>query len=176
MLRLRDIMTTDVVSVASGATLREVAEVLADRQVSGAPVVDDGRVVGVITATDLVRFESPEAAPRARRPGQGRPEERRAEPPPGFVAELWAEPGLEMLERFLESRALEADPLDRHTAAEIMTRDIVALPPDAEIHVAAERMLRERVHRVLVMEDGRLEGVVSSTDVLRAVAERRIGG
>lgn len=176
MLRLRDIMTTDVVSVASGATLREVAEVLADRQVSGAPVVDDGRVVGVITATDLVRFESPEAAPRVRRPGQGRPEERRAEPPPGFVAELWAEPGLEMLERFLESRALEADPLDRHTAAEIMTRDIVALPPDAEIHVAAERMLRERVHRVLVMEDGRLEGVVSSTDVLRAVAERRIGG
>ena len=71
---------------------------------------------------------------------------------------------------------MEADPLDRHTAAEIMTHDIVALPPDAEIHVAAERMLRERVHRVLVMEDDRLEGVVSSTDVLRAVAERRIGG
>ena len=37
-------------------------------------------------------------------------------------------------------------------------------------------MLRERVHRVLVMEDGRLVGVVSSTDVLRAVAERKIGG
>jgi len=176
MLRLRDIMTTDVVSVPPDATLREVAEVLAERQVSGAPVVDGGRVVGVITATDLVRFESPEAAPRPRRPAQGGREERQPEPPPGFVAELWAEPGPEVLERFLESRSMEADPLDRHTAAEIMTRDVVALPPDAEIHVAAERMLRERVHRVLVMEDGRLAGVVSSTDVLRAVAERRIGG
>ena len=71
MLRLRDIMTTDVVSVPPDATLREVAEVLAERQVSGAPVVDGGRVVGVITATDLVRFESPEAAPRPRRPAQG---------------------------------------------------------------------------------------------------------
>lgn len=176
MLRLRDIMTTDVVSVPPGATLREVAEVLAERQVSGAPVVDDGRVVGVITATDLVRFESPEAAPRPRRPEQGGREEGRPEPPPSFVVELWAEPGPEVLERFLEARSMEADPLDRHTAAEIMTPDVVALPPDAEIHAAAERMLRERVHRVLVMEDGRLVGVVSSTDVLRAVAERKIGG
>ena len=176
MLRLRDIMTTDVVTVPPAATLRQVAEVLAEREVSGAPVVDRGRVVGVITATDLVRFESPEAAPRPRRPEPGEPEEQRREPPPGFLVELWAEPGPEVLERFLESRSMEADPLDRHTAAEIMTRDVVALPPDAEIHVAAERMLRERVHRVLVMEDGRLAGVVSSTDVLRAVAERRIGG
>lgn len=177
MLRLRDIMTRDVASVEPEATLREVAELLAERRISGAPVVEDGRVVGVITATDLVRFESPEAAPRAERePDTGGRAKQRAEPPPGFVAELWAEPGLEMLERFLESRTLEADPLDRHTAAEIMTRDVVALPPDAEVHDAAERMLRERVHRVLVMEDGRLEGVVSSTDVLRAVAERRLGG
>ena len=177
MLRLRDIMTTDVVSVPPGATLREVAEVLAEREVSGAPVVDEaGRVIGVITATDLVRFESPEAPPRPRREGQGRREERQPEPPPGFLVELWAEPGPEVLERFLAARSMEADPLDRHTADEIMTPDIVALPPDAEVHVAAERMLRERVHRVLVMEDGRLVGVVSSTDVLRAVAERKIGG
>jgi len=178
MLRLRDIMTTDVVTVPPGATLREVAEVLAERQVSGAPVVaEDGRVVGVITATDLVRFESPEAgAAPPRRVERGGREEGPPEPPAGFLVELWAEPGPEVLERFLAARSMEGDPLDRHTAEEIMTPDVVALPPDAEIHVAAERMLRERIHRVLVMEGGRLVGVVSSTDVLRAVAERKIGG
>lgn len=176
MLRLRDIMTRDVESVAPEATLREVAELLAALHVSGVPVVEDERVVGVITATDLVRFESPDVEPPPPpRPERSEEEEKGpAEPPPGYVAELWAEPGLDVLERFLEARDMEADPLDRHTAAEIMTRDVVSLPPDAEIHAAAERMLRERVHRVLVMEGDRLEGVVSSTDVLRAVAERRI--
>src|SRR5690606_9186592 len=96
------------------------------------------------------------------------------EPPPGYFAELWAEPGMEVVERFLEAGSMEADPLDRHTAGEIMTRDLVSLPPDTDVHTAAERMLREGVHRLLVIEDGRLEGVVSTTDVLRAVAERRL--
>ncbi|HEX7088549.1 MAG TPA: CBS domain-containing protein [Longimicrobiales bacterium] len=175
MLRVRDIMTRDIVVVAPDATLREVAEVLAERRVSGAPVVEDGRVVGVISATDLMRFESPlpGAASRRMRGDRGGAEAA-PEPPPGYFAELWAEPGAEVLERFLEARSMEADPLDRHTAGEIMTRDLVSLPPDADVHVAAERMLREGVHRLLVIEDGRLEGVVSATDVLRAVAERRL--
>jgi CBS domain-containing protein len=56
MTRVRDIMTSAVVTVGPGLTIREAAELLASRHISGAPVVDHGRVVGLITATDILDF------------------------------------------------------------------------------------------------------------------------
>jgi CBS domain-containing protein len=56
MLKLRDIMTRDVVSAASDLTIREAMELLSERHVSGAPVVDGGKVVGVFSASDLLAF------------------------------------------------------------------------------------------------------------------------
>ena len=54
MLKLRDIMTRDVVSAAPDLTIREAMELLSERHVSGAPVVDGGKVVGVFSASDLL--------------------------------------------------------------------------------------------------------------------------
>ena len=54
MLRLRDIMTRDVVSAAPDMTIRDAMELLSERHVSGAPVVDGGKVVGIFSATDLL--------------------------------------------------------------------------------------------------------------------------
>src|SRR4051812_29748529 len=54
MLQLRDIMTTDVVTVTPETTIREAMELLAARHVSGAPVVNERELVGVVTATDLI--------------------------------------------------------------------------------------------------------------------------
>ena len=54
MLRLRDIMTRDVFSAAPDMTIRDAMELLSERHVSGAPVVDGGKVVGIFSATDLL--------------------------------------------------------------------------------------------------------------------------
>lgn len=56
MLKLKDIMTRDVVSTAPDMTLRDAMELLSERHVSGAPVVDGGKVVGIFSATDLLAF------------------------------------------------------------------------------------------------------------------------
>jgi len=56
MLRLRDIMTQDVVTAPPGMTLRDAMALLSERHVSGAPVVDGGRVVGIFSATDLLGY------------------------------------------------------------------------------------------------------------------------
>lgn len=78
MLRLRDIMTTDVVTLTSDTTLREAMELFAHHHVSGAPVVAGGRIVGVVSATDLMMFAAslagvptPRAVSRARRHPNG---------------------------------------------------------------------------------------------------------
>ena len=56
MIKLRDIMTTDVLTVHPDLSIRDVAEILATNHISGAPVVRDGRVVGIITANDILDF------------------------------------------------------------------------------------------------------------------------
>jgi len=67
MLRLRDIMTKDVLTVSPEMSLRDAMAMLATRHVSGAPVVDAGQVVGVISSTDLLEVAASEPnAPVAR--------------------------------------------------------------------------------------------------------------
>ncbi len=56
MLKLKDIMTRDVVSASPDMTIRDAMELLSERHVSGAPVVDGGKVVGVFSASDLLAF------------------------------------------------------------------------------------------------------------------------
>ena len=56
MLKLRDIMTRDVITVSPDLALRDAMELLTARHVSGAPVVSDSKVVGVVSVTDLLSF------------------------------------------------------------------------------------------------------------------------
>ena len=62
MLRMRDLMTTDVVAFSPETSLLEAIETLAERHISGAPVLSGDRIAGVLTATDILEFvaSSPE--------------------------------------------------------------------------------------------------------------------
>ncbi|MFN8574801.1 MAG: CBS domain-containing protein [Gemmatimonadaceae bacterium] len=62
MIKLREIMTTDVLTVDPDLSIREAAEVFATRHIGGAPVLRDGRVVGIITANDILDFMASLAA------------------------------------------------------------------------------------------------------------------
>ncbi len=182
MLRVRDIMSTDVVTVSPELALRETIELLADQHVSGTPVVAGSKVVGVISATDLLRFEAATPGVPTERPNQmevgewGAPEEweEGAEAPAAFYSEMWSDVGADVLERFREVQGPEWDVLAEHTVAEAMTPTLCAVPPDAEVAKAAAYMVRAGVHRLLVIDKGKLVGIVTTTDIMRAVAEGRL--
>jgi CBS domain-containing protein len=141
MIRLRDIMTKDVFTVSPDLSIRETAELFASRHIGGAPVVDDGdRVIGVITASDILEFASGIAG----------------EPP-----EIGDD--------------LDRNEFDRHTVEEAMTRaPLRTLGPDATAREAATIMAEAGIHRIPVMEGGKLLGVVSTSDLARAVADGRL--
>jgi CBS domain-containing protein len=62
------------------------------------------------------------------------------------------------------------------TVGSVMTTAVVSLPPGAAVQEAARLMLPAGVHRLLVVDDeGELVGLVSSSDIVRAVAERGLG-
>ncbi|HEU4643105.1 MAG TPA: CBS domain-containing protein [Gemmatimonadaceae bacterium] len=180
MLKIREIMTTDVVSVAPQTPLQDVAELLAARHISGVPVRAGNRVVGVISATDIIDFAaSTPGVPAAHEEGGDEPLTADTwtegiDIPGTYFSELWEDAGAEVSERFDAVEGPEWNLLREHTAEEIMTRAVCALPPDTEVPAAAEYMYRSHVHRVLVMEHDTLVGIVSTMDIARAVAQRRL--
>ena len=178
MLRLRDIMTTDVVTVSPETTLREAAELMARRHMSGAPVASDGSVLGVVSATDLLTFVAlMPGVPVEHDAGDGEdilddeplPPEG-AEPPAAFFAALWADTGNDVNDRFQDGTGSEWNALEEHTVSEVMNPAVYALPPEASVEDAASFMRSADVHRVLVMDGERLAGIVTTKDITNAVA------
>ena len=139
MLRLRDIMTTRLATLTPDVTLHDAVAVLADNHVGGAPVVRGDKVVGLLSATDLLTY----------------------------LTDIDGGPPSDSLHRRRTS-------LDEVTVSELMTRDVKSMSPDCSVEQAADFMGRNQIHRVLVMEGNRLLGIVTTTDVAKAVAEHRI--
>lgn len=178
MLKLRDIMTDDPVTVPPEMTLREVAELLSQYGISGVPVVGvDGKVLGVVSASDIIAIAADEppdwGAEQAEPTEWSDVDESDLDDPDAWSAGVLSEAGL--LVRMRETAAAW-DRLDAHTAGDVMTRHVEALSGDADLATAARRMLRARVHRLLVTDQDRLIGVVSASDFVRAVADRRLRG
>lgn len=167
--KVGEIMKTSVVSVSPEQSIRELVQVLAREGISGAPVIDAvGRVVGVVSATDVLRFAAQEGevssgqvawSPRVL------PEEvegddglatyfLESEPPAGFT--------------FPADGELAETGLDELTVRDIMTPVAFSVRPGDFVSELVLLLLRGRIHRALVVEDGKLLGIVTPFDVLAA--------
>ena len=122
-LRVRDIMTTDVITLVATTSVEDAARSLTFHRVSGAPVLEHGRIVGVVSKSDLVD--------------------------PRYHATATVKP----------------------TVREAMTKVVLAVRPGDPAMLAVRLMASESVHRAVVVDDhGKLTGIVSPMDVLRALA------
>jgi CBS domain-containing protein len=139
-MRVRDVMTSDVTTVAPGTHLRDVAKLLVQRRISGVPVVENGRVVGVVSERDILFKERPST-------GLNR----------GVLAWLMDEGDL-MLK------------IDASTALTAMTSPAVTIGPARNVADAAALMLDEGVSRLPVVEGAQLVGIVTRHDLVRAFA------
>ena len=182
MLRLRDIMTRKVVTLEPQMTLREGMEILTARHLSGAPVVSGQKVVGVISSGDLLSF--------AAEPPH---DELQAEPTLAdewdkssgweddddsqsalFFTDMWNEHTEDANDVIDSQGESSSDALSSHLVEEAMTKTIRWLSPDADVRSAADMMRHYGVHRVLVVNRGRLVGLVSAMDIANAVADRKL--
>ncbi|UCC73212.1 MAG: CBS domain-containing protein [Gemmatimonadota bacterium] len=169
MLKLKDLMNRDVVAVSPDLTLRELLEVLAEREVSGAPVVSGGKVVGVISTTDIFDFQE-ENAGLSSRPASGPDDTDAPGRKRGGTPEGW-DPSEEAVEWTRATRSRDLDVLDECTVADVMTRDVLSQPSSTSLERAARYMLDSGIRRILVIDKGKLQGIVTTTDIVRAVAE-----
>jgi CBS domain-containing protein len=174
MLKLRDFMTRDVATLSPDDTLRDAIALLSERFITGAPVVSGDDVVGVISAMDIMDLAGTATAVAAAPSGGDMDEwsvdDVSSDATSSYFTDLWDQ-GVDLLE---DGGSVPHDVLEDHTVADAMTTTLLMLPGDTEVHEAAAFMIEHGVHRVLVADDGQLEGLVTTTDFLRLVAERRL--
>lgn len=172
---VRDVMRADVVTAPPELTIRELTRLLADEGITGVPVVSpSGEVLGVVSATDVVRLtaESTEVpvrgtawVPAAVPEGSKDPEDEEVDPYSDYflpedapvVRPEWASVGGD-------------GPLDTLTVSDIMTPVTFSVESGTSLKDLADFLVRGRIHRALVLNDGRLEGIVTTMDVLKVVA------
>lgn len=140
-MRVQEIMTRPLVSVRSQAPLKEVAQLLFEHRITGAPVVDEsGAVVGVVSQADLVR------------------EEQLAESDMVQPA-TWR----------IRMRRKRSD-VSHHTAADVMTVPALTVEVQSSAVRAAWLMAEHDVNRLIVVERGVPVGIVTRTDLIGAFA------
>ena len=151
----REFMQESVILVAPEDTPIAVQRVFADEMIHGLPVVDEqNRVPGVISASDLLQAVA---------------DDRDATyPAPGYF-----EDGVGSFAGFADEDFREA--LGRRRVAGVMTRNIVSVSPRASVSEIARTLRHNRVHRVLVIEDDVLVGIITTFDLIKLL-EKDYGG
>lgn len=128
-------MTPEIVSVAPDDSLEVAYERLTEHAISALPVVDEGRLIGLVTRTDLLKIGRRDASLRPR------------------------------------AHALILPP---HRVLEEMTFPVRTVDAETPLDEAAARMVQERIHRVFVTHEDKLQGILTTRDLMRALIEKRM--
>lgn len=145
--RIGELMHPKVICLSPDATVREAEALLSAQHVGGAPVVDpEGRILGIVSQNDLARHVSR----RVTEAEAGR-----------FYTD----------EDDFQEIGGQATDLGTTPVAKVMSRRVWSVGRDDAAAAAAQLMREHRIHRVLVTEEGRLAGILTSLDLLQVVAE-----
>jgi len=143
----QDVMTHEPVCVNRSMSLRQLASVFEEHEISGAPVVDRmGKLIGIVSKTDLIRRVS----------------EGTHESPPAYLFEILVQQGA-------EDAAEESEVISELLICveDFMTQGCVTVKPTTPIAEIAKLMFDRNIHRVVVVDDEQYPvGIITSLDML----------
>ena len=142
-LRVGDVMQTDWPNLGPDQTVEDAIKLFAESGISGVPVVEEGRLVGIVTEGDLIFRDADIKAP-------------------GFLDILGGIIPLGNWEEYREETLKSAGV----NVGEVMTRDVTTVGPGTSLTEAATVMAEKRLKLLPVAEDGILRGVITRMDIL----------
>jgi len=147
MIIVRDIMTTDLITVTPDMDISRAAKILFDNRINGVPVVDDsGLLVGILCQSDLITQQKKLPIPTIFT----------------FLDGLIRLTSVKQIEKQVRKIAAL-------TVSEAMTPKPVTVRPDTELESVAALMVDSNFHTLPVVEDSRLVGIIGKEDVLRTL-------
>jgi CBS domain-containing protein len=142
-LSVGDVMQADWPALGPDQTVEDVIKLFAETGISGAPVVEEGRLVGIITEGDLIFRDADIRAP-------------------GFLDILGGIIPLGNWDEYREETLKSAGV----TVDEVMTRDVTTVHPETPLTEAATVMAEQRIKLLPAVEEGVLRGVITRMDIL----------
>lgn len=154
-LTAKDVMNPHIISVPADWTIEELAQFFVDKAITGAPVADEnGKLIGVVSTTDIARHD-------------GLAETRmRADEPHDYYLHGWEG---RLAPEELHSFHIEQPP--QGTVREIMTPMVFKVDADTTVQEIADTMITGRIHRLLVTSHGKIIGIVTTMDLLKAIRD-----
>jgi len=148
-------MQTSIKTISYASSIHELEQLLGDHRISGVPVSDEaGRIIGVVTQRDLVQLYSQESDPHGKASA-------------GYYHPM----SVDEVESFSEDlHSLNVPDDAQETVEAIMNAEVYSVGPDADLRDIAGEMTRRTIHRVLVIDAGHCIGIVSTTEILAALA------
>ncbi len=148
-MRVREFMTRGVVTVRPETAVHAIAALMVEKRISGMPVVDDGgRLIGIVSQGDLLH-----------RAEVGTERQHK------WWLRVFGDPNT-LAREFSKAHGLKAQ--------DVMSQKVVAIGPDAEFREAADLMDKHGLKRLPVLEDGRLIGIFTRYDLVRALTQKTI--
>jgi CBS domain-containing protein len=145
-MRATDVMTPTVITVGPDTTVQDLATLLSERGISGAPVVDaTGRMIGIVSEGDLLH--------RTELGTEGHTERRHS---------WW-------LEHFASGQARDYVKSHGRTVKDIMSRDVVTVTEETDLAQIATLLETNRIKRLPVVRDGKIVGIVTRSNLVRAL-------
>jgi CBS domain-containing protein len=148
-MKAQDIMTRDVTTVSPDTSVRDIAALMMEKHISGVPVLtNNGKIIGMVSQSDLLH---------------------RAELGTERKHKWW-------FRTFADSNALAREYAKAHglKAHDIMSRYVVSVRDDAELRDVADILDSHRIKRVPVVQEGRLVGIITRGDLVRALSQVQI--
>ncbi len=149
-----DISSDDVLMAYEGWSIKRLSEFFVNHKISGAPVIaSDHSLVGVVTFSDIVAFESKSEIEKSH-----------------LLQEVYAEfVGQQYDEQMVKQMASSAD--ESCTVNQIMTPKVIQVDEKASLQEVAYIMLQHGIRRVFVSKHGIVSGVISTSNILKAIAQ-----
>jgi CBS domain-containing protein len=147
-MRAMDVMTTPVVTVNPEMTVQDLAKLLSEKGISGAPVMEGDRLVGIVSEGDLLH--------RAETGTERRRQRRRS----WWLDSLAADE--EEARDYVKAHGRKVD--------DIMSREVITVPDTADLAEVAMLLETRLIKRVPVLHDGKLAGIISRANLVRALA------
>ena len=145
-MRAMDVMTSEVVTASPDTTVQELAKLLSEHSISGVPVVENGRLVGIVSEGDLLH--------RAETGTERRTAPRRWR--------WYDDTSSDLARDYIKSHGRKV--------GDIMTRKVITVDGETDLAEVAMLMETKRIKRVPVLRDGKLVGIISRANLVRALA------
>jgi CBS domain-containing protein len=153
-MKIEEVMTKEVVACSPDDPVEKIVKLMGEKNISGLPVLEAGRLVGIVTEGDIMKLLSVPESSRT----------------------LWLPSPLEVIleipfKELMQLRKMQKSYTDtgQKPVKEIMSKNIITISPDSELADAASLMSRHKVKRLPVVKNDKMVGIITRDDIIQGL-------